>query len=30
MVKSVIMNLDSSKAFCPDCIVVVVLRNGEP
>ena len=30
MVKNVIMNLDSSKAFCPDCIVVVVLRNGEP
>ena len=27
MVKKVIMNLDSSKAFGPNCILVVVLQN---
>ena len=30
MVKKVITNLDSSKASCPDCIPVVVLKNYEP
>ena len=30
MVKKVITNLDSSKASCPDCIPVVVLKNCEP
>ena len=30
MVKKVIMNLDLSKAFGPDCILVVVLKNCEP
>ena len=30
MVKKVIRNLDSSKASCPDCIPVVVLKNCEP
>ena len=30
MVKKVIMNLDSCKASCPDCIPVVVLKNCEP
>ena len=30
MVKSVIMNLDSSKASGPDCVPVVVLKNCEP
>ena len=30
MVEKVIMNLDLSKASCPDCIPVVVLRNYEP
>ena len=30
MVKKVITNLDSSKAFGPDCIPVVVLKNFEP
>ena len=30
MVKKVIMNLDSSKAFDPDFIPVVVLKNWEP
>ena len=30
MVKKVIMNLDSSKASGPDCILVVVLKNCEP
>ena len=30
MVKKVIMNLDLSKAFGPDCIRVVVLKNCEP
>ena len=30
MVKKVITNLDSSKAFGPDCIPGVVLKNGEP
>ena len=29
MVKKVIMNLDLSKASCPDCIPVVVLKNCE-
>ena len=30
MVKKVITNLDSSEAFDPDCIPVVVLKNCEP
>ena len=30
MVEKVIMNLDSSNAFGPDCIPVVVLKNCEP
>ena len=30
MVEKVIMNLDLSKASCPDCITVVVLKNYEP
>ena len=30
MVKKVIINLDSSKASCPECILVVVLKNCEP
>ena len=30
MVKTVIMNLDSSKVSGPDCIPVVVLKNCEP
>ena len=30
MVKKVIMNLGLSKAFGPDCISVVVLKNCEP
>ena len=30
MVKKVITNLDSSKAFGLDCIPVVVLKNCEP
>ena len=30
MVKSVITNLDLSKASGPDCIPVVVLKNCEP
>ena len=30
MVKKVILNLDSSKPSCPNCIPVVVLRNCEP
>ena len=30
IVKKVIPNLDSSKAFGPDCIPVVVLKNCEP
>ena len=30
MVEKVITNLDSSKAFGPDCIPVVVLKNCEP
>ena len=30
MVEKVIMNLDSSKEFGPDCIPVVVLKNCEP
>ena len=29
MVKKVILNLDSSKPSCPNCIPVVVLRNCE-
>ena len=30
MVKKVIMNLDLSKASCPDCIPLVVLQNCDP
>ena len=30
MVRKVVMNLDLSKAFSPDCIPVVVLKNCEP
>ena len=30
MVKEVLMNLYLSKAFGPDCIPVVVLKNCEP
>ena len=30
MVKKVMTNLDSSKAFSPDCIPVLVLKNCEP
>ena len=30
MVKKVILNLDSSKAPGLNCILVVVLKNGEP
>ena len=30
MVKKVIMNLDLSKTFGPDCIPAVVLKNCEP
>ena len=30
MVKKVITNLDSSKAFGPGCIPVVVLKNSDP
>ena len=30
MIKKVTMNLDSSKASCPDCIPVMVLKNCEP
>ena len=30
MVKNVIANLDSSKAFRPDCIPAVVLKKYEP
>ena len=30
MVKKFIMDLDSSKASCPDCIPVVVLKSCEP
>ena len=30
MFKKAIMNLDSSKATGPDCILVVVLKNCEP
>ena len=30
MVKKVITNLELSKAFSPDCITVVVLKNCEP
>ena len=30
MVEKVLMNLDLSKASCPDCIPVVVLKNYEP
>ena len=29
MVKKVIMNLDLSKVFGPDCIAVVLLKNCE-
>ena len=30
MVKKVVINLELSKASGPDCIPVVVLKNGEP
>ena len=30
MISKVITNLDSSKASGPDCIPLVVLKNGEP
>ena len=30
MVQKAIMNLDSSKACGPECILVVVLKNSEP
>ena len=30
MVKKVMSNLDSSKAFGPNCISVMVLKNCEP
>ena len=30
LVKKFIMDLDSSKASCPDCIPVVVLKSCEP
>ena len=30
MVKKVIMNLDLSKTFGPDCILVVVLKSCKP
>ena len=30
MVRKVVMNLDLSKASCPDCIPVVVLKNCKP
>ena len=30
MVKKVVMNLDLSKAFGPDCIPMVVLKNCQP
>ena len=30
MVKKVIMNLDLSKASCPDCIPLVVLKSSVP
>ena len=30
MRKKIIINLDSSKTFCVDCIPVVVLKNCEP
>ena len=30
LIKKVIINLDLSKAFGPDCIPVVVLKNFEP
>ena len=30
MVEKVLMNLDLSKASCPDCIPVLVLKNYEP
>ena len=30
MVEKAIMNLDLSKASCPDCITVVVLKTYEP
>ena len=30
MVKKVVINLGLSKAFGPDCISVVVLKNREP
>ena len=30
MVKNDIINPDSSKLSCPDCILVVILKNCEP
>ena len=30
IVKNIITNLDSSKASCPNCILVVILKNCEP
>ena len=30
MVRKIIMNFDLSKASCPDCIPVVILKNCEP
>ena len=30
MVKKVITNLDLSKAFDPDCVPVLVVKNYEP
>ena len=30
MVKNVIMNLDLSRASCPDCVTVVILKNCKP
>ena len=30
MFKKVITNLDFSKALVPNCVPVVVLKNGEP
>ena len=29
MVKKVIMNFDSSKASCPDCISLMILKNHD-
>ena len=30
MIKKVLKNLDSSKAYSPDCILVMVLKDCEP